>query len=510
MNFNQKSIPKRKVQMVSLITVCMAMSMFLVPVSAQENKVTDQNITDRVQDELFYDQAVNHQKFDIETTDGIVTLSGEVNNLLEKERSEKIAETVKGVRSVVNTITVSPPAFRTNSEIQDDVEQALFEDPATNTFEVEAEVEDNGVVTLTGSVESMQEKSLAGTVAKGVRGVTKVKNEITVDYDTERPDYEIKEDIEQTLKWNSLVDDALITVTVNNGKVTLKGIAGSAAEKREAINAAWVAGVYSVDSSGLEVKRWARDEDLREGKYVYKSDTELESAVEDAMLFDPRVNSFDIKVEVENGIVTLRGEVDNLKAKRAATKDAKNTVGVISVENRVKVRPEETLRDKQIENKLHTSLMRDPYVERYEINVDVINGVAHLYGQVDTYFEKAQAEDVASRVVGVVSVNNNLIVEEDLEPYVYEPYTGGVDIYDYDWYDYQPNRTYLSDLEIKSEIKDELWWSPFVDANDVNVTVDEGVASLSGTVDSWSEYHAARENAYEGGATWVENDLNVE
>jgi osmotically-inducible protein OsmY len=44
-----------------------------------------------------------------------------------------------------------------------------------------------------------------------------------------------------------------------------------------------------------------------------------------------------------------------------------------------------------------------------------------------------------------------------------------------------------------------LWWSPFVDSDDVNVTVDDGVVTLTGAVDSWSEYNAAANNAYEGG-----------
>ena len=67
----------------------------------------------------------------------------------------------------------------------------------------------------------------------------------------------------------------------------------------------------------------------------------------------------------------------------------------------------------------------------------------------------------------------------------------------------------MSDAEIKEEINDELFWSPFVDADDVTVTVDQGTATLSGVVDSRSEYLSAEENAYEGGAVFVDNDLIV-
>jgi osmotically-inducible protein OsmY len=78
---------------------------------------------------------------------------------------------------------------------------------------------------------------------------------------------------------------------------------------------------------------------------------------------------------------------------------------------------------------------------------------------------------------------------------------------DFDWYYFEPEVTMKRDGEIKEEIKDELFWSPFVDADQVFVRVEEGVATLTGTVDSWTEYNAATENAYEGGATKVNNQL---
>ena len=49
-----------------------------------------------------------------------------------------------------------------------------------------------------------------------------------------------------------------------------------------------------------------------------------------------------------------------------------------------------------------------------------------------------------------------------------------------------------------------------MDGGDIDVSVKTGVATLEGTVDSISERQAATENAYEGGATWVENELEVE
>lgn len=82
--------------------------------------------------------------------------------------------------------------------------------------------------------------------------------------------------------------------------------------------------------------------------------------------------------------------------------------------------------------------------------------------------------------------------------------------FDYDWYGYQPGLIPRSDAEIRADIKDQLAWSPFVDAERIIVTVEDGVATLTGSVVSWAAMDAATENAFEGGATWVRNRLEVE
>ncbi len=88
------------------------------------------------------------------------------------------------------------------------------------------------------------------------------------------------------------MDHALIDVRVEDAQVTLTGVVGSAAEKDWAYRDAYVHGVENVDDSGLEVKRWARDPDLKGKKYVNRSAEEIESAVTDALRIDPRVSSF--------------------------------------------------------------------------------------------------------------------------------------------------------------------------------------------------------------------------
>lgn len=471
-----------------------------------ERKLADPSIRDAVEDEFLLDPAVSFNEVNVKVSDGIVTLSGTVNNLLTKDRAVVVAELVKGVRAVVDRINVEPLAKRSDSDIQDDVSVALLSDPATESYEVNASA-DHGRVVLTGTVDSWRERQLCAQVAKGVKGVTAVENSIEVDYETDRPDSEIKAEIEKTLRWNTLVDDGLIDVTVNNGKVTLIGTVGSAAEKRQARYDAWVAGVTSVNDSGLEVKAWAKNDDLRQHKYVAKSEEEIRKAVQDALVHDPRVFSFNVAPEVSGSFVTLRGTVGNLKAKRAAEMDARNTVGASVVRNRLKVRPISPPDDNAIETEIREALERDPYVDRYEITVNVLNGTAYLYGNVDTFFEKSQADDIASRVSGVVNVKNRLVVDYDYNAPVYGPGPYGAYPYDDWWYAYRPPLTTKTDAEIKDDVEDELWWSPYVDSEDLTVSVDDGVVTLRGFVSSWNERTAAVKNAYDGGATRVVDKL---
>jgi osmotically-inducible protein OsmY len=178
---------------------------------AAPHRLTDGKITDAVQDELQLDSAVPSYAIDITAAEGIVTLSGTVDNILAKERAARIAETVKGVRAVMNKIAVEPSILRTDWEICEDVHDALLEDPATDMYEIDVKVQDNKV-TLSGTVQSVQEKELCAAVAKSVKGDKGVNNDIAVVWPEKRSDLEIESEVEKTLRWDAFVDHALIDV----------------------------------------------------------------------------------------------------------------------------------------------------------------------------------------------------------------------------------------------------------------------------------------------------------
>lgn len=473
---------------------------------ADPHAIDDADIAVAIDQELFQARGVQADAIDVDVEMGIATLAGTVDNLLSKQRAERIASMVKGVRAVINEIEVLP-APRPDVDIRKDIERTFITDPVADSWELQAEV-DRGVATLTGTVDSWRERQIAERLAQGVKGVARVENEIDVRYTKERTDREIEIEIEEIFAWNAHLDDAMIEVEVTDGHVELSGSVGSAYEKAEAIDALWVQGVESVDAEKLEIEWWERDRMRRDERFAELTDFEIRQAVEDAFLMDPRVDSFALEAEVENGVATLTGTVDNLKAKRSAAADAAGTVGVWRVRNLIKVRPDGTRSDATIADDVRSKLLIDPFVDRFELSVLVHNGVARLSGTVDSQFEKRQAEDLAARVDGVVQVENRIDVYA-------VPKAEQVGSYDWDVIhsDYDFGLTaapYLADWEVSQEIRDELYWSPFVDADQVTVTVENGVATLSGTVDSWKERQIAAQEALQGGALAVRNELEVD
>jgi osmotically-inducible protein OsmY len=474
---------------------------------ARAKVLSDWAITTAVENEIAHDPAVSLNAITVRTDQGVVRLTGKVSNLLIKERAATLAETVKGVRSVINRLQIEPILDRSDAGIRRDVQTALFRDPATKSWKIQASVNDS-VVTLTGTVHSWAHQQLAAKVAKGVSGVTGINNRIQIRYRSQRSDYQIEQEVEKRLRWDALVDSALIRVNVQDGVVKLSGTVGTAVERTRASVDSWVAGVKSVDTSALQVKDWAKDPMERKREYIAASDAKIKSALDTALAYDPRVFSFNVYVHVRDGLVTLRGTVDNLKAKRAAERVARHTVGVLRVYNRLKVRPS-TPTDSEITNAVNDAMIWDPFVDAHEITVTVKNGSVYLKGKVDSYFEKGRADDVASRIYGVVAVVNRLKVDNGRAALAYNPFVDEIYIYDADWYDYQPFNTFKSDRKIKEDIESELYWNPFVYSGNVKVTVENGVVTLRGEVPSWTSYDAAMEEAYEGGATWVQNRLRV-
>lgn len=475
------------------IRTIVAIIMFTLMMStghAASREINDLDITLAVDTQLENDDGVPAYLIDVQTQDGVVTLSGSVPHLLARDRADDIAATVKGVRSIINRLEVLP-VVRSDDVIRREVERALKDDPATDLFDIDVAVAD-GIVTLSGGVNSWQEQHLCVKVTKGVRGVKEVRSDIKVSQALHRPDDEIQAEVLRKLAFDVWVVDERINVRVLRGHVILSGTVGSLAEKKRVFMDAWVAGVASVDDRELQVNPLGDDNQMRRvSKAVVKPDNDVRQALEAAFAYDPRILSSELEILVDNGIVTLKGRVENLAAKQAAEQDAENTAGVWQVKNHLKVRPDligpQTRPmpdlDADLARDVRVALARNPYLYQHEISVTVNNHLAVIRGMVDSAFEKKMAAEAASRVRGIAAVENRLELKRDWKP--------------------------KDDWKIRQDIGDELWWSPFVDEDNISVSVSDGVATLTGEVETLRERRIATQNAYEGGARQVRNHLKV-
>lgn len=486
---------------------CIALSLLFAAVGAeaQTGALPDDAIVRALEEELQEARAVDANGIDVEVASGVATLRGTVDSILAKARAVRIGQMVRGVTAVVDLLEVSR-TDRLDDDIVLDIETAFRLDAATDAYEVEAVVED-GNVTLTGTVDSQAERLLAEQVAKSVAGVRAVDNRIELSAGTARADSEIAADIEERLQWDARLDGAFVTVEVRDGSVELSGSVSSSYDVALASTLAWVQGTNSVDTTELQVQPWVSD-DLQRAAAREVEDANVRQAVQKALMRDPRVHGFDVAAVVEKGVVTLTGEVDNLKAKRAAAETAHNAVGVVRVMNLVKVRPTILRDDVELGAAVIAALARDPLVFSADISVDLENGFATLSGTVDSPFERMHAADVAARVSGVLEVRNRLSVYDETQPYSYDYYDWDPVLHDYDEQPAGAGRS-RTDAEIEADIERELFWSPRVDEELISVVVEDGIATLEGTVGNLHERRKATENALEGGAYRVRNRLTL-
>jgi osmotically-inducible protein OsmY len=463
--------------------------------------LSDADITAAI--ELFFltKKGVPAHLIDVATHDGIVQLTGITDNLLASERAEEIALAVRGVRGVVNDLLISTPDVA-NDELYHAVTQALSADPATTDYNVACTVAD-GVVAPTGVVQSWAEQQLVLRVLRGVRGVRRLNtDELTIRWgEIQNSDAEISIQIRELLAWDIRVNSALVDVRTDDRVVHLSGTVGTAAERAQVIAVAYQAGARRVDALDLFVAYWALSGDMRREKFAQRSNEDIAQAVRDVFRHDPRVLSYQPVVAVHNAVVTLTGEVSSLRAKQSAEYDARHVVGVWNVHNLLKVRTRWFTPDVVVHQSILDALARDPYVSFFDFTLRVTNGKVHLYGQVNSHFERAQAAEVVAGVNGVAEVENNVRVLGSTG------FAGSPAA----WY---PSATRLvfhpnADFTLAERIRTLYFWSASLHNQNVEVLVENGRATLTGTVDTWLDREQAAFDAHEAGAQDVDNYLLI-
>lgn len=439
----------------------------------------DREIILAIRNGLSASRGVHAQLITVSAAGGVVRLAGTVDNILERERAQAIAEWVRGVRLVHNDIVVDFDQ-RTDWQIQGDLRDALHNNLATATGQI-AGVVRGGYVTLIGRVDSLTRKQTVTELAKGIQGVREVDNQLEVANLPARPDDEMEKDIWQRLQASIWLQTGSLTVKVHGGQVVLGGIVGSLDEKRRATLAAWVDGVAEVNADGLQVRPWAANPMLRDTNQMPHNDDEIAQAIQDAFSLDPRLAASHPELSVADGLVTLEGSVRTLRARRGAVEDAWNTPGVRHVFNNLAVEPAMPQSDDQLTINIRRALSRDPDVKSYRIDLSAQGGKVYLGGQVDSETQRDHVEDVVLDQPGVVEIEDNLEIKSFAQPKL-------------DW-------------KIQVDTQRKIALDPSLSSAKLTVAVSFGTITLSGGVDSEAQGYRAIDYAYESGARAVNNEM---
>jgi osmotically-inducible protein OsmY len=432
------------------------------------------------------------------------------------------------------------------------VREALLQDPRTEVADITVDTND-GIVTLVGSVPTVSAKQYADLEAKKITGVRGVVNALSVTPSL-RFDADITQDVRKRLITSASITSDSLHVTVHQGQVTLAGTVASWAERQEAgLLAGAVRGVKDVTNQLVVQYPNARP------------DAEIQHDVMTTLARDVYLTGLPITASVQNGVVTLEGEVGTAYQQERAGEEARLIWNVVGVTNNLTVVWQESLgtrqqrpapTDAQLTAAVRDALAADQRLASSEVTVDVQQGEVTLHGRVPSLYQKRTAAQTAQDVVGVAGVTNRLVVrtaprdDADIENDVRQQLatdafldperlgvrshngivtlTGNVNntfekLYATDVTarvkgirnivnNITVTAAWDTDAAIARRIQDflssnaELQWV----ARQMHVAVNQGVVTLTGTVNFWSERRAAGEVAFETeGVRRVDNQLVV-
>jgi osmotically-inducible protein OsmY len=214
-----------------------------------------------------------------------------------------------------------PTLTRTDEEIQMDVLPELKWEPQVRPNEIGVSVKD-GIVTLTGWVDSYLKKWAAEEAAHRVRGVKAVVNDIEVKLASERTDADIAEAAIRALEWDASVPTDKLEITVSKGWVTLKGEVEGQFQKQDSQRVvSRLSGVWGVTNL-IAVKSRSTPSELKE-------------KIEDALVRSAKLDAQMITVEVQGNKASLKGAVHSWAEREEAERVAWSAPGITFVENKI-------------------------------------------------------------------------------------------------------------------------------------------------------------------------------
>ncbi len=217
-----------------------------------------------------------------------------------------------------------------------------------------------------------------------------------------------------------------------------------------------------------------------------RTDEQIKKEIVDQLYWDGRIDASDVKVEVTEGVVSLTGTVTDYTAFRAADDDAWDIPGILRLDNRLIVQYPAEVRipeDEKIVSHIENMFWWNPSLDESKITITSENGRVKLEGSVDAYWKKLKAEEIAYSAFGVVDVTDELVVvpAED-----------------------------IVDEVIGEELAAALERNIYVDVDAINVKVENGKVTLSGTVENTLAFRSAVDTArHTPGVKGVINNLRL-
>lgn len=214
-----------------------------------------------------------------------------------------------------------------------------------------------------------------------------------------KSDFQLKSDVTAELRWDPAVNSTNVGVAVKDGIVTLGGTVDTFIQKHAVERAVRrVAGVRGI-AVDLEVQLAPGHE---------RTDADIAQAAVGALRWHSLVPQDRVKVEVEDGWVTLRGELDWAYQSASAEQAVRPLMGVRGVRNEIRLVQHASAQ--QIRDEITAALTRHAQREARRIAIDVEGGVVTLHGRVDSLPEHDAAMGTALAAKGVKRVIDRLEV----------------------------------------------------------------------------------------------------